>query len=216
MSIISTKLKSGRWQLVLLATFVALSLSLAVAWQGLWNHQETIPFKAASLENADFGRAWPVDAGVVDHHGQARSLSDFRGKVVLLFFGYTQCPDVCPTALHRATQLMAALGQDAEKVQVLFMTLDPQRDTLEVLSHYVPAFDPRFIGLRPQPGAVADLARTFQVFYHINTGSSPDTYTLDHSATTYAYDLHGKLRLAIRHAAAADEVTADIRRLLNE
>lgn len=173
-------------------------------------------YKAPVIHEANFGQAWPASAGVIDQHGKPRLLADFKGKVVLLFFGYTQCPDVCPTALHRATQVFAQLGDQAKDVQVLFMTLDPQRDTTELLSQYIPAFDQRFLGLRPAPEAVDSIAKIFRVFYRINPGSRPDTYTLDHGVTTYAYNRAGQLRLAISHGASADDVATDVALLLKE
>lgn len=175
-----------------------------------------IPFQSAEITDPSFGSAWPMSAGVVDHTGKPRLLSDFKGKAVLLFFGYTQCPDVCPTTLHRATQVLAQLGEKAQHVQVLFMTLDPDRDTTALLNQYMPAFDARFIGLRPDPNSVADIAKAFRVFYRINPGSTPDTYTLDHAVTSYAYNRAGQLRLAISHSAPANDVARDIARLLKE
>lgn len=175
-----------------------------------------IPFKSTVITESTFGQAWPGSAGVIDQNGKPRLLSDFKGKVVLLFFGYTQCPDVCPTALHRATQVFAQIGDQAKDVQVLFMTLDPQRDSTELLNQYIPAFDNRFLGLRPSPESVADIAKTFRVFYRINPGSKPDTYTLDHGVTTYAYNRAGQLRLAISHGASADDVATDVALLLKE
>jgi protein SCO1 len=195
-------------------TLAVLSI-LWLAYALLPSSHPTVAFKTTHINNPDFAEAWPVSAGVVDHHGKTRQLSEFKGKVVLLFFGYTQCPDVCPTALYRATMVMQQLGEDAEKVQVLFMTLDPQRDTVALLNQYIPAFDQRFLGLRPNLESVPALAATFKVFYRINPGSTPDTYTLDHGVTTYAYDPAGKLRLAISHGASVEEVTSDIRTLLS-
>lgn len=173
-------------------------------------------FRATMVETPDFAMGWSPATGVVDHNGTPRLLGDYKGQVVLLFFGYTQCPDVCPTALHRATQVMAQLGEQAKDVQVLFMTLDPKRDTTKLLAQYVPAFDKRFVGLRPNPEAVPDIAKLFRVFYQINPGRTPSTYTLDHGVTTYAYNRKGHLRLAISHSASAEDVTADVRTLLTE
>lgn len=169
-----------------------------------------IKFHATSLRNPDFAKAFSL----TDHNGQARTLKDWQGKVVLLFFGYTQCPDVCPTALSRAAETMQLLGADADKVQILFVTLDPQRDTPELLKQYVPAFDPRFLGLYTNAAATPQLAKDFRIFYRTNPGSTPTTYTIDHTASTYAYSPKGELRLVIPHDASAADVAADIRQLL--
>lgn len=205
----------SRKSLLLLSTLAVLGLLWFVYTQ-VSSLPAPVTFRTTSVTNPDFAKAWPINVGVVDHHGKPRQLSDFKGKVTLLFFGYTQCPDVCPTALHRATMVMQQLGEDAAKVQVLFMTLDPQRDTVDLLSQYVPAFDARFLGLRPNPESVPQLAAAFKVFYRINPGSTPDTYTLDHGVTTYAYDPAGKLRLAISHGASVEEVSQDIKTLLSQ
>jgi protein SCO1/2 len=194
-------------------TLVAL---LVLVYRQVVTTSAPLVFKSPIVATQDFGQRWLPDAGVTDHLGKPRQLEDFRGKVVLLFFGYTQCPDVCPTALYRATQVMGLLGPQADQVQILFMSLDPQRDTQELLANYVPAFDSRFIGLRPKPEAVSELAKQFRVLYRINPGSTPDTYTLDHGVTTYAYDPSGKLRLAIGHSTSAEDVTADIKTLLSQ
>lgn len=173
-------------------------------------------FNGQVLESPEFAAGWPATAQVQDHEGRFRQLADFRGKVVLLFFGYTQCPDVCPTALQRASEVFRQLGHQAESVQVLFMTLDPERDTLPLLSAYVPAFDTRFLGLRPSTESVPELARDFRVFYQINPGKTPESYTLDHGINTYVYDPKGRLRLSIGHDASAEAVAEDVLRLLEK
>ncbi|MCX8146459.1 MAG: SCO family protein [Azovibrio sp.] len=167
-------------------------------------------FHATVLDNPGFAE----DFRLQDPDGKERSLADWRGKVVLLFFGYTQCPDVCPTALSRAARVMELLGADADRVQVLFVTVDPARDTAELLKEYPTAFHPSFLGLRTSVEKTAEVAKQFRVFYRINPGSTPSTYTIDHSVTTYAYDPQGKLRLAIGHDATAEAVAEDIRTLL--
>lgn len=169
-----------------------------------------VKFHAASLRDPEFGK----DFHLKDARGQPRTLADWRGKVILLFFGYTQCPDVCPTALSRAAAVMAQLGAEADKVQVLFVTLDPERDTPAVLGQYPAAFHPAFMGLSATPEATPQLARDFRIFYRRNPGKTPETYTIDHTASTYAYDPQGRLRLVIAHDAQADEVADDIRQLL--
>ena len=165
-------------------------------------------FLATDITGADYAR----DLRLQDPQGRWRTLSEFTGHAVLLFFGFTQCPDVCPTALARAAEVMRLLGDDAARLQVIFVSLDPQRDTAELLRDYTAAFHPGFLGLRGSLEATAATARDFKVFYRqVPTGSS---YTLDHTALSYAYDPAGRLRLAIGHAASAADVTADLRRLL--
>lgn len=167
-------------------------------------------FHATVLDNPGFAQ----DFRLQDPDGRERTLADWRGKAVLLFFGYTQCPDVCPTALSRAARVMELLGPDAERLQVLFVTVDPARDTPELLKEYPTAFHPSFLGLRTSVEGTAEVARQFRVFYRINPGSTPSTYTIDHSVTSYAYDPEGRLRLAIAHDAPAEAVAQDIRTLL--
>jgi protein SCO1/2 len=170
------------------------------------------PFHAQALNNPQFGR----DFKLTDHNGQTRTLADWRGKVALVFFGYTQCPDVCPSTLYRLAQVMALLGPQAEKTQVLFITLDPERDNPALLQAYTPSFHPSFLGLYTSVEKTPTLARDFQVFYRINPGQTPGGYSVDHSVATYAYDPSGRLRLSIPHDAAPEEIAEDIRRLLAE
>lgn len=174
--------------------------------------QATLRFHATEVKNPQFAR----DFHLKDPENRERSLADWRGQVVLIFFGYTQCPDVCPTALSRAARVMELLGPDAARVQVLFVTVDPERDTPELLREYVPAFHPSFLGLRTSPEETPALAKEFRVFYKVNPGSTPSTYTIDHSVTTYAYDPEGLLRLAIGHDAPPESMVEDIRALLQK
>jgi len=167
-------------------------------------------FKATDITGADYGRA----LALTDHRGQPRTLADWKGKVVVLFFGFTQCPDVCPTTLATLADVMKRLGPDADRVQVVFVTLDPERDTPAVLAPYVTAFDPRFVGLYGDRDATARAAREFRVFFQKVQGSTAGTYTIDHTAASYAIDRDGRLRLYIRHAQSAEDVTADLRRLI--
>ncbi|NTV10683.1 MAG: SCO family protein [Zoogloea sp.] len=170
---------------------------------------------ATSFHNTDLtGAGYASDFHLLDSAGKPRSLADFRGKVVTVFFGYTQCPDVCPTSLSNMAETMRQLGPDADRVQVLFITVDPERDTPELLSHYVPAFDPRFLGLYGDAATTAAVAKEFRVFYQKQPGSTPSTYTIDHSAGTYIYDPKGRLRLYAKHGEAPDNMAADIRLLL--
>ena len=159
---------------------------------------------------SSFGR----DFALHDHNGKDRKLADFRGKAVVVFFGYTQCPDVCPTTLATLAETMKELGPDANRVQVLFITVDPDRDTAELLSQYVPAFDPRFLGLRGSADETERTAKEFRVRYQKQPGTSPGAYTMDHSAGTFIFDRQGRLRLHARLAQGSDVFARDLRELL--
>lgn len=168
-----------------------------------------------AFNNADItGVDYAQDFALTDHHGKARTLADFKGKLVLLFFGYTQCPDVCPTTMAEMAAVMQELGPQADQVQVLFVTLDPQRDTPALLAQYVPAFDPRFLGLYGDPAATDKVARQFKVFYARVAGSTPGSYSIDHTAGSYVFDRNGKVRLFVRHGMGAAPVTHDLKLLL--
>lgn len=170
------------------------------------------PFLAADVSGAGFGR----DFHLFDHHGRPRTLRDFRGKVVLLSFGYTNCPDICPTTLASLAVAMERLGASAEKVQVLFATLDPARDTPALLAKYVPFFHPRFLGLYGDEAAIAATAREFRVTYQKQETGSKAGYSLDHSAGVYAFDPEGRLRLFIGYGTGADDIAHDVRLLLKQ
>ncbi|HEY8243460.1 MAG TPA: SCO family protein, partial [Casimicrobiaceae bacterium] len=151
---------------------------------------------------------------LTDPGGATRTLADYRGKAVVLFFGYTQCPDVCPTTLAALAEAMKALGPDADRVQVLFVTVDPERDTSELLKAYVPAFDPRFVGLRGDAKALEAVAKEFRIVYQKVPGATPTTYTVDHSAGTFLFDPQGRLRVYIGHGQAPDAFVHDLRELV--
>lgn len=167
-------------------------------------------FQSTDITGANYGQS----LALIDHHGEARTLADFKGKVVTLFFGFTQCPDVCPTSMITMSEVMAALGPDADRLQVLFVTVDPERDTEELLANYVPAFDPRFLGLVGTPEQTAEVAREFRIFYRKSGDTSGMNYTIDHSAGTYIFDPQGRLRLYVRHGESADTIAADVKQLL--
>lgn len=168
-------------------------------------------FQNTDITGADFGR----DFALSDPGGQVRRLADYRGKVVAIFFGYTQCPDVCPTTLVAMTEVMKLLGEAASRVQVVFVTLDPERDTPELLGAYVRQFHPSFVALRGDAAATAATAMAFKVFYQKQPGSTPKTYSLDHSANSYLYDPQGRLRLYVRYGEEPAKIAADIRLLLD-
>jgi len=169
----------------------------------------TVTYKGVDLTGATYA----TDIRLSDPDGNERTLADFRGKAILVFFGFTQCPDVCPTALARAAEVKRLLGPDGERFQTLFVTVDPERDTPEVLKAYTAAFDPSFIGLYGDLERTAQIAKDFKVYYKkMPTGSS---YTMDHTSLSYVYDPLGKLRLALRHEQPAQDYADDIRKLLN-
>lgn len=167
-------------------------------------------FHATDVTGADFGR----DLSLTDHTGKPRHLADFKGKVVAVFFGYTQCPDVCPTTLATMAEVMKSLGSSADKLQVLFVTLDPERDTHEVLTAYVPRFNPGFLGLSGDPAATAAVAKEYKLFYQKQPGNSPGSYTLDHTAATYLYDPQGRLRLYVAYGTPAADIADDVKQLI--
>jgi protein SCO1 len=161
------------------------------------------------------GTAFGKDFSLLDPEGKVRTLADFKGKVVLMFFGYTQCPDVCPSTLTEMQQVMDLMGKQSDKVQVIFVTVDPQRDTAAILKQYVPAFDKRFLGLRPADDAALEkVTKDFKIFYRKVPGSSPGSYTMDHTAGSYAFDPEGRLRLYIKHAQGPETLAHDLKELL--
>lgn len=169
-------------------------------------------FRGTDITGADYGRT----LALTGHDGKPRKLEDFRGKVVVLFFGYTRCPDVCPTTLVEMSVAMKALGKDADRVQVLFVTVDPSRDTPDVLSKYVPAFDPRFLGLYGDEETTRRVAKEFKIFYEKVEGGAPGAYTVNHSAQSYVFDTKGRLRLFERHDRLGEDLPPDLRALLKE
>ncbi len=148
-----------------------------------------------------------------DPSGKVHTLADFRGKVVAVIFGYTQCPDVCPTTLADYAKAMKLLGAEASRVQVLFVTVDPKRDTPALLSEYVSAFDPRFMALRGDPGATARTTDDFHVYVAEREGKTPDTYTVDHTAQVFVFDAQGRLRLMIAPGTSPADIASDLRTL---
>ena len=161
--------------------------------------------------SAAFGK----DFILLDPDGKVRTLDDFKGKVVVMFFGYTQCPDICPTTLTEMQQVMTLMGPQSDKVQVLFVTVDPERDTVELLKQYVPAFDPRFLGLRPEDEAALEkVTKDFKIYYKKVPGTKPGSYTMDHTAGSYAFDPESRLRLYIKHAQGPETLAHDLKELL--
>lgn len=171
---------------------------------------------APRFNNVDItGANYARDFRLTDFNGKLRSLSDFRGKLVVVFFGYTQCPDVCPTTLADMAEVKKRLGPDGDKLQVIFITLDPDRDTAQVLAQYVPGFDPSFLALRGSREETAAIAKDFKVFYQKVPGKTETSYTLDHTAGSYVFDREGRVRLFLRHAGGVDPIVADLQKLLH-
>jgi len=174
------------------------------------------PSADSAFKNTDVtGLAYGKDFALTDHNGKSRTLADFKGKAVLIFFGYTQCPDVCPTTMADMATVMKDLGPLADRVQVLFVTIDPERDTQMLLSKYVPAFDPRFLGLFGDKAATDKVAAEFKVFYQKVPGKMPGSYTMDHTAGTYIFDPQGRIRLFVRHGQGTESIVHDLKILLS-
>jgi protein SCO1/2 len=167
-------------------------------------------FTSIDITGADYAR----DFALSDHNGQMRSIKDFAGKVVVIFFGFTQCPDVCPTSMAELAEIRKMLGADGARLQGLFVTLDPERDTQEVLKAYMGNFDPTFLALRPDLDKLPQVAKDFKIFYKKVDGKTPGSYTLDHSAGSYIFDPQGRVRLYSRYGTGAAPLAADIRLLL--
>jgi protein SCO1/2 len=167
-------------------------------------------FHSIDLTGAQYANHFEL----TDHLGKKRQLTDFAGKVVVVFFGYTQCPDVCPTAMAELAQVKVRLGKDGDKLQGIFITVDPERDTPEVLKAYMENFDPAFLALYTTPEKLMALTKDFKVYFKKVDGKTASSYTIDHSAGSYVYDPQGRLRLFTRHASGVEALTADVATLL--
>jgi protein SCO1 len=167
-------------------------------------------FRNTDITGAEFAREFSL----TDHNGTPRTLADFKDKAVVVFFGFTQCPDVCPTTLAEMTEAIKLLGDNGKRLQVLFITIDPERDTPELLKKYVPAFHPSFLGLTGSAEAIAKVAKEFKVFYQKSPGKTAGSYTMDHTANSYVFDPQGKVRLVIKHGAGAEPLVQDLKQLL--
>lgn len=173
--------------------------------------------KSTSLEGVDIsGAAYGKDFPLPDAQGKHRSIQDFAGKVVAVFFGYTQCPDVCPTTLQELAEVKELLGAQGDRVQGVFISVDPERDTPEILQAYTQAFDPGMVALTGTPEQIAAVAKDFKVFYKKVEGKQPGSYTVDHSAGLYVYDPKGQLRVYHRYGQGAQALAKDVQALLNE
>ena len=188
------------------AAAVLIAAALAACSQG------SPSFKNTDITGVPYARGFEL----TDQNGQRRSLADFRGKVVSVFFGYTQCPDVCPTTLAEMKEVRQKLGPEGNDVQVVFITIDPERDNAQLLKSYLAAFDPSFVGLTGTPEQIAAVARDFKVFYEKVPGNAPGQYTMNHTAGSYVFDRSGRIRLFVRHGQGTDILASDFKALLEE
>ncbi|MDG5978355.1 electron transport protein SCO1/SenC [Hydrogenophaga taeniospiralis CCUG 15921] len=169
-------------------------------------------FSSIDITGADYATGFSL----TDHDGKLRTLADFQGKVVVVFFGYTQCPDVCPTSMSELAEAKRLLGADGERLQGLFVSVDPERDTPEVMKAYMASFDPGFLALYAAPDALPALAKSFRIYYKKVDGKTPTSYTMDHSAGSYVYDTQGRVRLYTRYGSGAQALASDVKKLLDE
>ena len=188
----------------------ALSISAVAILTGC--SKSPVAFQGVDITGADYAG----DFQLADHNGQQRSLKDFAGKVVVVFFGFTQCPDVCPTSMQELAEVKKQLGKDGERLQGIFVTVDPERDQLALLKSYMQNFDPSFLALRPTPEQLPALAKDYKIYYKKVDGKTPTSYTMDHSAGSYLYDPQGRLRVYQRYGSGAEALAADVRTLLDE
>lgn len=186
------------------------ALPLALALPGCTSKAEPLPFEGNDITGSHLGR----DLDMIDTTGQRRTLADFRGKILLVFFGYTQCPDVCPTAMAQAAQTMQLLGDQARDVRVIMVSVDPARDTPDILGAYVKAFDPSFIGLTGTPEQLDKTARSFKAFYAKEPGPSPEHYAMNHSSAFYLMDREGEARALLGPSLTPEDMAHDIKLLL--
>lgn len=203
------RLKQG---LGLLAVAPVLALCLSACDKAGVNPMEPpkLTFNAVDITGADYGKA----LSLLDTTGKKRSLADFKGKVVVVFFGFTQCPDVCPTTMAQLAELRRKLGKDGDKLQGIFVTIDPERDTPEVLGEYVKALDPSFVALRGSLDELSQAARDFKVFYQKVPTADGKSYTMDHTAGSFVFDPQGHARLFVRYGMALGQLEGDVRQLL--
>jgi protein SCO1/2 len=187
----------------------AFAMTLLAGWLAACS-PEALKFKSIDITGADYAKGFTL----ADHNGAQRTLADFKGKVVVVFFGFTQCPDVCPTALADLAEVKRLLGPQGDKLQGLFVSVDPERDTPEVLKAYMTNFDPGFLALRPTAEQLPEVAKAFKIFYKKVEGPTPTSYTMEHSAGSYVFDPQGRVRLYTRQAVGAQGLAEDLALLL--
>src|SRR5690606_1501500 len=189
----------------LLAVASALALTLAAC-------DSKPAFSGIDITGADYATGFSL----TDHNGQPRTLADFQGKVVVVFFGFTQCPDVCPTSMSEMAEAKRLLGADGDRFQGLFVSVDPERDTPEIMREYMASVDPTFLALYAAPEALPDVAKSFRIYYKKVEGATPTSYTMDHSAGSYVYDPQGRIRLYNRYGSGAQALANDVKLLLDQ
>jgi protein SCO1 len=177
--------------------------------------EKKLEFKAVDITGADYAKDFAADGAMLDHNGKPRSIKDFAGKVVVVFFGFTQCPDVCPGTMAELAEVKKLLGKDGDKLQGIFITVDPERDTPAVLKAYMANFDPTFLALSTTPEKLAIVAKDFKTYYKKAPGRTESSYTMDHSAGSFVYDTTGKVRLYTRYGTGPEALASDIKLLLN-
>lgn len=190
----------------------SLALSLAICTLALLSacSPDKSKFNAIDVTGANYAKGFALK----DHTGQERKLIDFKGKVVVVFFGYTQCPDVCPTTMTELVEVKRLLGANGDKLQAVFITVDPTRDTAELLNAYVTNFDPSFVALIPTPEQLVEVSKDFKIYYKKVEGKTPTSYTMEHSAGSYIFDGQGQVRLFSRYSSGAQALAQDIAVLL--
>jgi len=193
---------------IVLASVLAFLLSLSACDQA---QKPKVSFNNTDVTGLEYAKGFAL----TDQNGQRRTLEDFRGKLVFVFFGFTHCPDVCPTTLAEMAGIMKALGPESERLQVVFITLDPERDTPELLASFVPAFHPSFLGLTGDQATIDKVAKDFKVFAQKVPGKDGKSYTIDHTAGSYVFDAQGRIRLFVRHGQPDDALLKDLRQLLS-
>lgn len=191
------------WTLFVLATTIGV-----MAFSGC--SPEAISFKSTDVTGADFAK----NLRLKDHFGKVRTMTDFKGKVVVIFFGFTQCPDVCPTSMTTMAEVKRLLGEKGNLLQVVFITVDPERDTQTILQGYMQNFDPTFLALRPEPDELKAVADDFKIYFKKVDGRTQTSYSMDHSAGKYIFDTMGRIRLFSQYGAEAAVIAGDIRTLL--
>lgn len=194
------------------AMLIAGGAALTAGGLAYWLPRHSREFKSVDITGASFAR----DLSLPDQTGRVRTLKEFQGSVVAVFFGFTQCPDVCPTTLTEMADVKQRLGSDADKLQVIFITVDPQRDTPQVLGLYLRNFDPKHLALVPSEQQLPEVTKEFKIYYKKVAGKTPDSYSMDHSAVTYVFDTRGRVRLYVPYGSKPEAIAADVRKLLDD
>ena len=196
-----------------LSLAVSLTVGLGLAGCDKFGSGANAPaFKGVDLTGADYART----LSLTDQNGHTRTLADFKGKVVVVFFGYTQCPDVCPTTMAELAEVKRSLGADGDKLQGVFVTIDPERDTPELLKAYVGSFDKSFVALRGSDEQTKAAAKEFKVYYAKVPGKTDGSYTMDHTAASFIFDTQGRVRIFTRYGSGAQALADDVKTLLAE